>query len=94
MPFISGHFMSKKELEKDERFLKSQGLSNEQYQAVSIYLQQRVASKSNFTAIWIIMVFLIIGGVSYQMFSSFLNEQKERDSKRLCINNPFLQQDE
>jgi hypothetical protein len=95
MPFVNGYFMSRKEIEKDEKFLKGQGLSDEQASSIAIYFQQRITAKCNYTAMWIILFFFIIGAVSYQMVTNFLYEQKEQqqeqDSKRLCIPNPFLQ---
>jgi hypothetical protein len=97
MPFVNGYFMSRKEVEKDEKFLQGQGLSNEQASSIAIYFQQRITAKCNRTAMWIILFFFIIGAVSYHLISSFLYEQKvqqqQQDSKRLCIQNPFLPPD-
>ncbi len=97
MPFVNGYFMSKKEIEKDEKFLKGQGLSREQASSIEIYFQQRITAKCTYTAMWIILFFFVIGTASYQMVTSFLYEQKEQqheqDSKKLCIPNPFLPQE-
>jgi hypothetical protein len=88
MPFVNGCFVSRKEIGKDEQFLQGQGLSQAQISSISLYFQQRIIGKSNYTAIWLIASFLIIGTVSYQFYSNYI---KEEDSKKLCIQNPFLQ---
>jgi hypothetical protein len=44
MPMINGCYFSKKALKNDTDFFKSQGLSEEQITAISMYLQQRMSA--------------------------------------------------
>lgn len=46
MPFINGCFFSKKAINRDNDFLKAQGLSETQISAVSAYFLQRLSAHS------------------------------------------------
>ena len=50
MPWVSGNYFSKRSIEADEAFLKTQGLSPEQVASISAYLLQRYSSLVWFNA--------------------------------------------
>ena len=67
MPLINNCFISKKDIEGDKEFLKSQGLSEEQISAIAIYFQQRITGQANSLGMWMV-AFLIAGAIAGYYF--------------------------
>jgi hypothetical protein len=84
----------KKCSEKDAEFLKGQGLSESQISSISIYYGQRLSSRTACLIFSFIAILAIAGTVGYTKVNEYVEnstkELKEKDSKMLCIQNPFL----
>lgn len=51
MPMINWCYFSKKEVEKDENFLKSQDLSDGQMEAIKAYFYKRISANANWATV-------------------------------------------
>lgn len=59
MPFVNGAHFSKKSVEKDEAFLRSQGLNENQITAVLAYLLQRASGYAYLQLMMVLPLFII-----------------------------------
>jgi hypothetical protein len=56
MPFVNSCFFTKKEVERDNEFLASQGLTPAQQKAISIYLYERLSTNAIKNCIFTLVV--------------------------------------